>query len=128
MPRNDPDRPIVDAVRAEKAALLREYDAAATARPELAADLDPLRAAHQRHLDLLGGPPAETTPSAGPTAGIASRAALLRQLASAEKNAAGTRVTQCTQLRSGELARLVASIGGSEAAHAARLQSLGAGE
>ena len=128
VPRNDPDRPIVDAVVADKLALLREYDAALVARPELAKELGSLRAAHQAHLDALGQPPVDATPSPSPTVAAETRAAILRRLAVAEKDAAGRRVTQCRELRSGAVARLVAAIGGAEAAHAARLRDLGGGE
>ena len=128
VPRNDPDRPTVDAVVAEKLALLREYDAALVVRPEMTKELGPLRAAHQAHLDALGQPPIDATPSPSPTVFPATRAAILRRLAAAEKDAAGKRVTQCRALRSGAVARLVAAIGGAEAAHAARLRDLGGGE
>lgn len=121
---SDPDRPAMDTVRAEKAALLAEYDAAVAARPELAKDLAPLRAAHAAHLVALGAPTqidASPSPSAGPTE---SRDALLRRLAAAEKAAAHERISQCAGLRSGPLARLLAAIGGAEAAHESVLRDL----
>lgn len=106
-------------------ALLREYDMALTVRPELADDLGPLRAAHQGHLDALGGPAGAPSPSPSPTGDPESRTTILSRLARAESNAAARRVGQCRDLRSGELARLVAAVGGAEAAHASRLRELG---
>ncbi|MGQ0845495.1 MAG: hypothetical protein ACT4QF_15335 [Sporichthyaceae bacterium] len=124
---NDPDAPTLAAARAETVALLREYDAAVADRPELAGELAPLRAAHEAHLEKLGRPAAEATPSPTPGPGR-SRAALLRGLAAAEKSAAARRVSQCQDLRSASLARLVAGIGGAEAAHASLLRDLAGGE
>lgn len=124
---SDPDRPTLDTVRAEKMALLGEYDAALAARPELAKDLAPLRAAHVAHLEALGAPTqidATPSPSARPAQ---SRDAVLRGLATAEKEAARKRISQCAGLRSGELARLVAAIGGAEAAHESVLRDLAGG-
>lgn len=125
VPRDDPDRPVLDVARADTLTLLREYDAALIARPELAKDLRPLREAHQAHLQALGQPGVDAAPSPTPTLGAESKAALLRRLAAAEKATAGKRVTQCKDLRSGALARIVAAVGGAEAAHASLLRELG---
>lgn len=124
---NDPDRPTMDTVRAEKVALLGEYDTALAARPELAKELAPLRAAHAAHLVALGAPTqidATPSPSPGPAE---SRDAMLRRLAAAEKAAAQERISQCAGLRSGTLARLLAAIGGAEAAHESVLRDLAGG-
>lgn len=119
----DPDRPTVDTVRAEKVSVLRDYDAALAGRPELAKELGPLRATHAAHLEALGPQPGQASPSPSP-AGTQARATVLRRLAATESSAAARRVLQCRELRSGALARLVAAIGGAEAAHASLLRDL----
>ncbi|MGQ0468085.1 MAG: hypothetical protein ACT4QG_22555 [Sporichthyaceae bacterium] len=124
---NDPDRPTLDTVRAEKAALIAEYDTALAARPELAKDLAPLRAAHSAHLVALGGQtPVDASPSPSPAV-PEGRDAVLKRLASAEKSAAAKRIEQCAGLRSGELARLLAAIGAAEAAHESVVRGLTGG-
>ncbi len=125
--RDDPDRPIVDTVRTEKLALIREYDLALLQVPTLAKELAPLRAAHVTHLEKLGPPAATPSPTSVSGSGQ-TKAELLRGLAAAEKAAAAKRISQCRELRSGAVARLVAAIGGSEAAHASVLRDLAGGE
>jgi hypothetical protein len=121
-------------------ALLAAYDAAADAHPELADRLASFRADHAAHLHgLVPGatPPAPSStapssaaPSSIPPSGAASAnapvssppasTAILRQLADLERSAAAARVNDVMST-TGSLARLVASIGGCEAAHAALL-------
>lgn len=124
---DDPDRPTMDTVRAEKVAVLRDYDAALADRPELAKGLGPLRASHAAHLEALGRPPEQASPRAS-AGGAQGRTTILRQLAATERSAAGRRVGQCQELRSGALARLVAAIGAAEAAHASLLRDLAGDE
>ena len=125
----------------DEKALLAAYDDAMTANPELAALLGPLRADHVKHLLALvpgaptSGAPTSSTPSLKPSVppappssaststALASPSAspVLDRLGSLEHNAAAARVDDVMS-SSGSLARLVASIGGCEAAHAALLQ------
>ena len=121
--------------------LLTAYDAAIGAHPELAPKLSPLRAEHAAH--LVGVTPSASTatptpsPSATPnvTAGSATAApaqppasqqsaaaGVLAGLAALERGAAAARLADLGAT-SGSLARLIASIGGCEAAHAALLES-----
>jgi hypothetical protein len=124
--------------------LIAAYDAAIAAQPELTATLEPLRASHAAHLVALvpGATPtpasarptsATPTPSAGSaSAGGASssaagspaqslRAQTLAGLAARERAAAAARVDGLMSADDGSLARLLASIGGCEAVHAALL-------
>ena len=141
------DQLLAGRVAVAEEALLAAYDAAANAHPELAGRLAPFRADHAAHLNgLMPGAtpssatpsstapsttaPSSTTPSSIPPSGNASASAplssppastaILRQLADLERSAAAARVNDVAAT-SGSLARLVASIGGCEAAHAALL-------
>lgn len=130
----------------DEQALITAYDDAIGAHPELAALLAPLRGDHVKHLLALvpgaptSGAPTSSTPSltpsvaagppsspsgsgaAGPpTSPASSRPAVLEQLGSLEQQAAAARVDDVMS-SAGSLARLLASIGGCEAAHAALLQ------
>jgi len=129
--------------------LIAAYDAAIAAQPELTPMLEPLRANHAAHLVALvpgsatsSASPRPTsatpTPSAGSAAGNSSgatgnssgaagspaqspRAQTLAGLAARERAAAAARVDGLMSADDGSLARLLASIGGCEAAHAALL-------
>jgi hypothetical protein len=119
----DPDTAVLAEAVAETRDLIARYDRApASIRKKIIA----LRADHQAHLEALGAttmvtpsPSATVAPSPGPAA--------LSDLAAAEKTAADRRVDQCKRAKSADLARLLASIGGCEAAHAKALDDLGAG-
>ncbi len=126
--------------------LLAAYDAITVAHPELAGRLATFRADHVAHLQALvpgatpSGPPPSTTPastasastspsstspsstaSAGPPlSSPPASSAILHQLADLERAAAAARLSDVATT-SGSLARLIASIGGCEAAHAALL-------
>jgi hypothetical protein len=123
----DPDAAVLAEAIADIRALIARYDNAPGSVPK---KIIALRADHLAHLAALGAtatasPSPSATfgtggePSAKPTAGA------LAQLAAAEKAAAQRRVDQCKRARSAELARLLASIGGCEAAHASLLDALG---
>jgi hypothetical protein len=145
------DQLVAQRVASAEEALLAAYDAAADAHPELAARLAPFRADHAAHLHGLVPEPAPSTTASSSTAAAQASPApsspapsspapssavppsasaplvspptstdILRQLADLERSAASARVTDVATT-SGSLARLVASIGGSEAAHAALL-------
>jgi hypothetical protein len=129
-------------VAAAEVALVAAYDAAAAAHPELAGRLAPFRADHVAHLHGLvpeGLPPSASPSSASPSSASPSSAspantasaavpvssppastAVLLHLADLERTAAAVRLTDVAAT-TGSLARLIASIGGSEAAHAALL-------
>jgi hypothetical protein len=119
----DPDTAVLAEAVADTRDLIARYDhAPASIRKKIIA----LRADHQAHLEALGAttmvtpsPSATVTPSPGPAA--------LSDLAAAEKTAADRRVDQCKRAKSADLARLLASIGGCEAAHAKALDDLGGG-
>lgn len=103
--------------------MLLAYDTAAAAHPDLASVLAPLRADHAAHLQGLL-PSAVTSPAAiassNPVASISPSDAVLVDLATLERAAAAARLTDVAAT-GGSLARLLASIGGCEAAHAALL-------
>lgn len=129
------DQLVAQRVAAAEQALLAAYDAVTAAHPELAGRLAPFRADHLAHLQgLVPGAAPSTTPSTTAVSPPASSAAseglplssppastaTLHQLADLERNAAAARVSDVVTT-SGSLARLIASIGGCEAAHAALL-------
>ena len=125
--------------------LISAYDAAIANHPELAALLVPLRADHVAHLAGLvpGATPSAgpgTAPGSAPTSGPGSAFAsasgaapagstapetVTASLATLERAAAAARVDDLmtTPNGAGSLARLLASIGGCEASHAALLAS-----
>jgi hypothetical protein len=136
-----PDQLVAQRVAVAEQALLAAYDAVTVAHPELAGRLAPFRADHAAHLRGLvpGATPSTTTPSSttpsstapsttAPTTASAgpplssppASSAILHQLADLERRAAAARLGDVATT-SGSLARLVASIGGCEAAHAALL-------
>jgi hypothetical protein len=127
-PTPDPDVALVATVVEDKRALLARYAATGARFPGLAGRLAPLRADHLGHLEALHAEP-EPTPSPGATATPgappprpvpfvpADRKAATRALARAEQAAAGRRVPQCVAAVGRDLALLLASIGGCEAAH-----------
>jgi hypothetical protein len=122
----DPDAAVLAEAIADTRELIARYDNAPASVPK---KIIALRADHLAHLAALGAtatasPSPSTTvgsgePSAKPTANA------LAALGTAEKAAAERRVDQCQRARSADLARLLASIGGCEAAHASLLDALG---
>jgi len=121
--------PVVARAAAAESDLLLAYESAALTHPELASLLTPLRADHAAHLwgllpTAVTTPPASTGPTVAGSSPVASTAPpdpVLAQLASLERAAAAARLTDVAAT-SGSLARLLASIGGCEAAHAALLE------
>jgi hypothetical protein len=122
------DQLVAQRVAVAEQALLAAYDAAAAAHPELAGRLAPFRADHAAHLHgvVPGATPAPTEPASNAASAPAALSsppastAVFQQLAALERNAASARVNDVATT-SGSLARLLASIGGCEAAHAALL-------
>jgi hypothetical protein len=136
-----PDQLVAQRVAVAEQALLAAYDAVTVTHPELAGRLAPFRADHAAHLEGLvpGATPSTTTPSnvapssntpsssppsstasAPPLSSPPASTAILHQLADFERSAAAARLSDVATT-SGSLARLIASIGGCEAAHAALL-------
>jgi hypothetical protein len=120
-----PIDPVVARAAAAEKALLLAYDTAALAHPELTSVLAPLRADHAAHLqgllpEAVASPPATASASSNPLASTSPSDLVMAQLATLERAAAAARLTDVAAT-GGSLARLLASIGGCEAAHAALL-------
>jgi hypothetical protein len=141
------DQLVAQRVALAEQALLGAYDAVTVAHPELAGRLAPFRADHVAHLRGLvpgatpsttappntapsssapassapaSSAPASSAPASPPLSSPPASTVILRQLADLERSAAAARLGDVVTT-SGSLARLVASIGGCEAAHAALL-------
>jgi hypothetical protein len=146
-PRPDPDVAIRAAVVAAVRSLAASYRSTADRHPELRARLAPLAAEHAAHLAALSGSADRATDPPSPRAGTASPRpetpassapestagpgaettavpdtvpAAVAALVAAESRNAQARVADAAGA-SPALARLVASVGGGEAAHAALL-------
>jgi hypothetical protein len=118
-----PDQLVAQRVAAAEQALLAAYDATAVAHPELAGRLAPFRADHAAHLQgLAPGSLANASPYPTNTPLLSSPTSteIFQSLADLERTAAAARLRD-VETTSGSLARLIASIGGCEAAHAALL-------
>ena len=135
------DQLVAQRVAAAEQALVAAYDAVVVGHPELAGRLAPFRADHAAHLQGLvpgatpssspsnsapsnSGPatnsPSGTAAAGPPLSSPPASTAILHQLANLERDAAAARLGDVATT-SGSLARLIASIGGCEAAHAALL-------
>lgn len=133
----DPDLALLARAITEKQDLLESYLLTLAAHPQLAARLNPLGKDHHAHLAALTDvrpdvPTAEPSatgspgPSSNPGPAVPTdRAEAVEALAKAELAAAGRRIGQCRSAREPDLARLLASIGGCEAAHTAVLRAGG---
>ncbi len=120
-PSPDADAGLTARAVADVRALAAAYARALTAAPSLATELRALAVEVDRHLTALGAPFA-TPPTAGSTAtrtpGGAGLAVLRRRLQVAERAAAGRRLADSVAAEDPRLARLLASIGGSNRMHA----------
>lgn len=146
-PTPDPDTGLIAEALAGKRDLLARYAATLARFPGLGAGLAPARADHEGHARALAASPlappeataalstppapgasasADPSASPGPTAPSvpAERGAAVRALAAAERAAAETRLSQCVAAGDAGLARLLASVGACEAAHALILGDL----
>ena len=151
-PTLSPDELLAHRVALAEAELISAYDDASRDHPELASLLGPLRADHAAHADALvpgtaSPPPAAPPSSSAPASAVSSRpvggvgagvgaaaapssppsspspsSMIIGQLIALERTAATARVNDLVTT-SGSLARLLASIGGCEAAHAALLSA-----
>lgn len=126
-PPADPELKVRARITAEVRALAGRYEAVMTAHPAARPRLAPLAAEHEAHAEALLGP-VDPTPSASgstsatpvPPAVAETLDAALAELVVAERKASRRRSGQAGRA-SPELARLLASVAGCEAAHAALL-------
>ena len=96
--------------------------AATAAVPELAARLDPVAAAHAAHLDVLvGAVPASEVPTPSPQALPTRPPAALAAVGRSEQRLLRSVRAGCLEARSGDLARVLASVAASTSQHAATL-------
>ena len=98
--------------------------AATSAAPELGGRLDPIVAAHAEHLDVLvGAVPESEVPTASPATLPARPEAALAAVRRSEQRLLREVRTGCVEARSGDLARVLASIAASTSQHAATLST-----
>jgi hypothetical protein len=140
-PTLSPDESLARRVALAETQLVAAYDAAAVQHPELASQLAPFRADHAAHANALLPGAASPAPRAVPSSAVPSSAPsivppssaaptsapppnpIITALAALESSAAAARVDDLATT-TGSLARLLASIGGCEAAHAALLSAV----
>lgn len=132
-PVDDPDVAVRAQIRAQERRLIATYDAAIARYPTMRTALSPVQADHVAHLAAVTDPPPAGSPaggsvsprSPGPGTGPVRQSAAdtLRGLVAAERVAAAARAADGRRVGA-NLAGLVISIGGSEAAHAAVLPAL----
>jgi hypothetical protein len=140
-PTLSPDESLARRVALAETQLVAAYDAAALQHPELASQLAPFRADHAAHANALLPGAASPAPRAVPSSAVPSSAPsivppssaaptsapppnpIITALAALESSAAAARVDDLATT-TGSLARLLASIGGCEAAHAALLSAV----
>lgn len=113
-------------VAAEESALISTYDAVLAAATglgdEVVALLSLIREQHAQHREALGG--AAVPPSASGSAAPVTIDAAVANLIAAEREAARSRIRACVAAGDGDLARLLAFIGASEASHVPALRDL----
>lgn len=102
-------------VAADEASLIAQYATTIAALPQLAASLQPIMQEHQAHLAAMGARATESATPAGRPPGSPDQA--LAALADAERAAAQQRREACVASGDAELARILALIAASEAAH-----------
>ena len=115
---------VVDSVRRENLGnelqLVATYRTALAARPDMAAVLEPIMAAHQEHADALAAglpDPSSAMPSQSPSKGT-DVVVMLRE---AERMAVAMRTSSATRAVDPDLAALLSWISASEAQHVAML-------
>lgn len=122
-----PDRQVAEWVAAGEQEMLAMYAGTLAAHPQLRPLLEPVAAEHEQHLAAikaaLASPSSPSTPSPAATGSgrKLSPAAAVRQLSRAESAAATDRLADVLTADDAGLARLLASVGAAEAAHAALL-------
>jgi hypothetical protein len=109
-----------------EAALVAQYEAALAtvgqSDTETLALLAEIRDQHRAHLDALGGAPEAPVPSPA-----SSAQTVLADLVAAERGAYKERVAACVDATEPDLARVLALIAASEAAHVPALRGLRSG-
>ena len=124
--RPDPDLRLRRRAAREVRRLAAAYAAVTAAFPATSAQLGPLAAEHEAHVTALEGPTPvpsiSRSPSASPSAPRVppTREQAVAWLAGSERAAARRRAAECLEAGP-DLARLLASVGACEAAHAALL-------
>lgn len=109
-------------VAAQEQELVAMYDAAIAAYPEVASALQVIRDQHLEHAMALD---ATSSPSPSPTAEVAESVdAALVSLVKAERRAMRQRIDACVEAQEAGLARTLAFIAASEAAHVPALRDL----
>ena len=99
-------------------------DAAMTTAPALTARLDPVASAHAAHLEVLvGAVPDSEVPTATPRALPTRQGAVLETVRRSEQRLLREVRSGCIDARSGDLARVLASVAASTSQHAATLTS-----
>lgn len=118
-----PSPSALDAVVADEAALIGQYDAAIAAYPDLAAALEPVRQHHVEHAAALS-PAGANPPSAPPATAAPTTDGALAALIAAEREAGRARVAACVDEPDAAVARTLAFIAASESAHVPYLRDL----
>jgi hypothetical protein len=125
-PTSDPQPTPGSASATSEAQLIAQYEAALAATPEAEAQtrslLAQIRDQHRAHLDALGGAPEASAPSPP-----ASGQDAVADLVTAERAAYRERLGACVDATDLDLARVLALIAASEAAHVPALRSLAGG-
>jgi hypothetical protein len=111
-----PDEAIRASCATAEADLIARYDATLMAYPGIAG-LSTIRDEHAAHLEAFG---VSVNPSSTPDVAT-SQTQALKDLQQAEQSAAEARTTDCVAVGDAALARLIALIAASEAAHAVAL-------
>ena len=125
-PEPPEDAELVAAVVTALVRAVGVLDAASGAVPDLAARLDPIAAAHAAHLDVLvGAVPESQVPTADPPPVPSRPAAVLVAVRRSEQRLLNEVRTGCLEARSGDLARVLASVATSTSQHAAALATGG---
>ncbi|MPZ97353.1 MAG: hypothetical protein GEU96_21165 [Propionibacteriales bacterium] len=116
----DPDVAVLDEAVAVVTGLVTGLEQSVAERPTLARQVDPVLEAHRRHAQVLGE--ARPSGSAGTPSGSASPSRppvgprqTLARLARAERQAAARHLEHTARAKSGQFARLLASIAAAEA-------------
>lgn len=108
-----PDEAVRSTCASAEANLIALYDATLAAYPDVA-DLSTIRDEHAAHLEAFE---LSVNPSSAPTVAT-SQAQALKDLQKAEQSAAEARTADCVAVGDAALARLIALVAASEAAHA----------
>lgn len=113
---------VATAVAAQEQELVVQYDAAIAAFPEIAAALQVIRDQHVEHATSLD---ATSSPSSAPPSEVPESVdEAILALVKAERRATRQRIDACVEAQEAGLARTLAFIAASEAAHVPALRDL----